>query len=375
MAAALVRNGQALRCAIDYSGQMNELSYLLSQLGPVQYLVVAANLLLMLFAPRLIERFAPGKSNVKRFRITLMRGINLLILAAVLYPAFSATQPDERAVLTRLASIVVVIYLAYLIAVVIDDLVRRKYGKRQNSAEQETWSDTYHSRMLGLLISSFIGIVALITVIRLAGLSSLLEAGGVIGFIGVFLALTQAAWAPDIISGLLLLNSDMVSEGDVIEIDDGSKLLARVFKTKVFHTVLVDVIDNHRVMIGNARLRNCTIHNLSRFASARGLRERLVFKIGYDVSPERVKKLFHTAFDTICQDESIAIDPTHPLEIRVLDTGDHAVEWGVFYYIKEIVQKVKSRQAFMEEILLVSVNHDISLATPQTHVVAKADIA
>jgi small-conductance mechanosensitive channel len=269
----------------------------------------------------------------------------------------------------------VVIYLAYLIAVVIDDLVRRKYGKRQNSAEQETWSDTYHSRMLGLLISSFIGIVALITVIRLAGLSSLLEAGGVIGFIGVFLALTQAAWAPDIISGLLLLNSDMVSEGDVIEIDDGSKLLARVFKTKVFHTVLVDVIDNHRVMIGNARLRNCTIHNLSRFASARGLRERLVFKIGYDVSPERVKKLFHTAFDTICQDESIAIDPTHPLEIRVLDTGDHAVEWGVFYYIKEIVQKVKSRQAFMEEILLVSVNHDISLATPQTHVVAKADIA
>ncbi len=350
---------------------MNELSYLLSHLTPLQYVIVAANLLLMLLAPALVERFASGEPNSKRFRITLMRGINLLILAAVLYPDFSATQPENRAVLIRLASIIVVLYLAYLIAVVADAIVRRKYGKRQTSSEYETYSDTYHSRMLGLLISSFISIVALITIIRLAGLSSLLEAGGVIGFIGVFLALTQAAWAPDIISGLLLLNSDMVSEGDVIEIDDGSPLLARVFKTKVFHTVLVDLIDNHRVMIGNASLRACTIHNLSRFASARGLRERLVFKIGYDVSPDRVKKLFHTAFDKICENESIAIDQTHPLEIRVLDTGDHAVEWGVFYYIKEIVQKVKSRQAFMEEILLASGTHDISLATPQTHVISK----
>lgn len=350
---------------------MNEISYLLSHLSPAQYVIVAINLLLMVFARPVISKLTgtPG-GNRLRFHVTLMRGINLLILAAVVYPVIQSPGLTDRNLLLTLAQVIVVLYLSYLTAVSADEIIRRKYGKRHNTSETEQYSDTYHSRMLGLLASTFISVVALITLIRLAGLSSLLEAGGVVGFIGVFLALTQAAWAPDIISGLLLLNSDMVREGDIIEIEQGTPLLARVFKTKIFHTVLVDVIDNHRVMIGNASLRNCTIHNLSRFGSARGLREKLVFKIGYDVSSERAKQLFTTAFEAVCQNESIAIDETHPLEIRVLDTGDHAVEWGVFYYTKLIGQRVKSRQLFMEEILRVSVQHDISLATPSTHVVS-----
>ena len=190
-----------------------------------------------------------------------------------------------------------VLYLAYLAANTGSYLTRRRYGKISAGSDGPQISDTYHSRMLTLLLSTFIAIVALIWVIRLAGFSSMLEAGGAIGFVGVFLALTQAAWAPDIISGLVLLNSDMVSEGDLIEIEINTEpLLGRVFKTKIFHTVLIDVVNNHRVMISNSRLRDQTIHSLSKFASARGLREKLIFKIGYDTSSASVKKMFRQAF-------------------------------------------------------------------------------
>jgi len=37
-------------------------------------------------------------------------------------------------------------------------------------------------------------------------------------------------------------------------------------------------------MVSNSKLRGQTIHSLSKFASAKGLREKLTFKIGYDIS-------------------------------------------------------------------------------------------
>jgi len=53
----------------------------------------------------------------------------------------------------------------------------------------------------------------------------------------------------------------------------------------------------------------------------------------------------------------------------VLDTGDHAVEWGVFYYLKNVSEIIAVRQRLYEEILEASHEHGISLSTPQTHVV------
>lgn len=346
-----------------------------SQLDTIHYIVIALNLLLFSLARPILERLLAKREQKQfDFQVSVMRGLNLAILAVVCYNAFYS-QPNSsgaggNGMALRVLSILVVLYLAYLTVNIASYLMRRRYGKVYTVNDGMEVSETYRSRMLSLVFSTFVAVVALIAVIRIAGFSSLLEAGGVVGFVGVFLALTQAAWAPDIISGLVLLNSDMVSEGDLIELDD-PPLLCRVFKTKIFHTVVIDVINNHRVMISNSRLRGQTIHTLSKFASARGLRERLVFKIGYDADSRKVKELFKEVFNTACAMDGCALDETHPLEVRVLDTGDHAVEWGFFYYIKDVQSLVATRQLLMEMMLTASVDHNISLATPQTHVVSK----
>lgn len=343
---------------------------MLSQFGTLHYLIIAINILLLLIAKPLILK--TGSKPTERqidFRVNVLRGLNLAILTAVCYNAIYSSNAERQGLAVKLISILVVLYLAYLASNIASYVMRRRYGKTNISNDKVQISDTYHSRMLTLVLSTFIGIVALITVIRIAGFSSLLEAGGVIGFMGVFLALTQQAWAPDIISGLVLLNSDMLSEGDLIELGDNQTIIARVFKTKIFHTVLIDVVNNHRIMVSNSRLREQTIHSLSKFASARGLREKLSFKIGYDVSADAVKAMFNEAFLTLANDKNSAIDSSHPLEIRVLETGDHAVEWGIFYYIKEVNGLIAVRQKMMEAILEASIKDGISLSTPQTHVV------
>jgi len=97
---------------------------------------------------------------------------------------------------------------------------------------------------------------------------------GAIGFIGVMIALTQAAWAPDIISGLIILNSNVFEQDDIIEISiEGRTIVATVFRTKVFHTEILDLVNNHRIMMRNVKIRDTVIHNLTKFASAKGLRE------------------------------------------------------------------------------------------------------
>ena len=42
-------------------------------------------------------------------------------------------------------------------------------------------------------------------------------------------------------------------------------------------------------------------------------------------------------------DESITIEGQHPVEIRVQDTGDHAVEWSFHYYTKSAETMIKTR--------------------------------
>jgi len=165
---------------------------------------------------------------------------------------------------------------------------------------------------------------------------------------------------------LIILNSDMLGEGDVIEFNDGKTVYGLVYKTKLFHTEILNLIDNHRVMIRNAHLRDFTIHNLTKFASARGLREKLAFKIGYDAPTDEVEKMFHEAFRKAIEG-GLEIEEQHGLEIGIQDTGDHAVEWVVFYHTKNIRKLIRTRQYMMAEFYAMSQQYGISLSTPYTH--------
>ena len=316
--------------------------------------------LLLFFAATPICRLLNDDDTLTA-RISMMRMLNFMIILAVV--ANVVFQPENHWA-TKVTQSLMVIYFAFLFAQIINYFVRRRFGKIRIHKDKTTISDTYSSRGLSLIVTVVVSIIAIITCLRLMGLNSLLEAGGALGVMGLVLAMTQASWAPDIISGLIILNSRFCEDGDVIQFNmDGKEIVASIFKTKLFHTECLDLTNNHRVMVRNAKLREYGLQNLSRFASARGLREVLFFNIDYRHTEDEVSAMINRAFVEIDRAEG-SREEQHDPEIRVCSTGDYAVTWGVYYYIKDVRKLLSIRQTFRSYILAEATKSNISLATP-----------
>lgn len=332
-------------------------------LSQFDLIAIAISLVLAVATKPIIHWLNHGSNdNNSQTRIFIMRVLNILIiLAIILKTVFTST--FESTWLVRIVQVLITIYFAVLTTQIAYYFLLKRFG-RARSTDQMGFADTYSSRALGLFFGVFIAIIAAIIVLKIIGLDSWLETGGVLGIIGIFLAMTQSSWAPDLVAGLIILNSKRCDEGDIVQIFDHDKtIVAQVFKTKFFHTELLDLANNHRLMVRNVALRDMILHNLSRFASAKGLRECLCFNIGYEHLEKDVTAMFLRAFEKFDSEHELREEQFAP-EVRVLETGDYAVQWGVFYYIKDVKNILLTRQAIRSCILAESLNSDISLATP-----------
>ena len=341
---------------------------------PLFIFVIVLNLILMAFAHKILSVIyhEPEDSPGFRKRVNIFRILNIFIIASFILSRLIADQGATHLGYT-IVSILTVLYLSYASLHLLHYWVRIKYGKQKEVEGKQQLLDTYNSRLLNIFLTIIVSIIALISMVRLLGFDTLLEAGGAIGIIGVFLALTQSAWAPDIISGLVILNSKMMDVGDVIEFNDGEKTLGVVYKTRIFYTEILNLTNNHRIMIKNAKLRDLTIHNLSKFASAKGLRESLKFNIDYHSDAEQVKSMFLTAYQRMNDNKDVSLEDHFPIEIAINETGNYAIEWICYYYTKDIKNIITVRQQFREEILKTAQEMNISLATPQLHRLEKVN--
>ena len=357
---------------------MEYLNLLISKIGVLGYAIIGVNLVLLFFAKYILSWLIQDKKDTANYERKLMvfRSLNILMIIAYGYVYFyrpAANGYNDVSLGYKLIASLAILYISYLLSNITHYYIIKHYGKQREVDGKPRLVPTYQTRLLSLFGSIFIGIIAMVAIIHVLEFDSLLEAGGIIGIVGVMLALTQSSWAPDIFGGLILLNSDMLQEGDVILIKGSAPVYGLVYKTKVFHTVILNLTDNHRVMIRNAKLRDFIIHNLSKFSSAKGLRERLVFKIGYDVELKEVDNMFKAAIEKIISAESEHIEVKHGLEYVVNDTDDHAIEWFVYYYTKNVDRLITTRQILINHILQTANEYKISLATPLTHVVNNLD--
>lgn len=341
---------------------------LIMGMDAVAWVAIVFNLLLLIFAPKIVGLVYHVKQDTQEYkrRLIVFRSLNVLIVAAVFLEQLIAS-PEQRGLGLQFVWVLAAIYIANLALHVSNYFILSRYGRKRVIDEQARFVETYHSRLFQLTSQVLIVVITIIVIVRLLGFDSWLEAGGVIGFLGVFLALTQSTWAPDIMGGLIILHSRLMEEGDVIEIRGAEKIYGRVYKTKPFHTEVLNLVNNHRIMIRNALLREQVIHNLSKFASARGLRETIRFKIGYDVSPESVEEMFIIAAERVQQDPDIDIEDHYPIEFGIEDTGDHAIQWIVYFYTKDVSALPKLRQKVLRIFLDTATEHGISLSTPLTH--------
>ena len=334
-----------------------------STLNWFDYSVVIINLLLFIFAQPILKRFsAPSiEEKVLTVRFNLLRIINVLIVAAYVYQEIFHPDADQG-IAVKILSVLVVIYSAYVLNYLAQFYFSKHYCKKRQIGDQTLYIQTYQSRLVSILTVIVITIASGIFIIQILNFDSMLQAGGALGVFGVMLALTQASWAPDIISGLIILNSDMFEEGDIVEFDG---LIGRVYRTKLFHTEIINLRNNHRIMIRNANMRDRTIHNLTKFASGIGIRECMSFKIGYDAPIDQTRTMFESAFKQAIE-EGIKLEDDAEVQVKIMETGDHAITWGMLFLVKKVDQLINIRRHMREAVLNQSNKHGIPLATPIT---------
>jgi len=85
------------------------------------------------------------------------------------------------------------------------------------------------------------------------------------------------------------------------------------------------------------------------------------------VSADTVKTMFNSAYEAAIEDSDVNIENQYPLDIGIIETGDNAIEWAVYYYTKDIKNIIKTRQRFRLLILQQSKEENVQLATPSLY--------
>ncbi len=300
------------------------------------------------------------------------------------------TNPAFEDVFMHIAGSMVTLYISILIFNILSYFSRQKFGGIKKLDGKKVHIDSYNSRLVDLCLITFTIFLDFYILIQIWDWDSMLETTGLFGVLLGFLALTNQIWAPDLFYGMVILNSQQIEDGDVIQLNDETHEYI-INKITFIYTILLDVRNNHRTMIRNSKMMEKKIDNLSKRASSEGLRFSLTYKIGYpDISsaetrPDREQILgkfqgkinsMFTAVNNemVVRNDSVRINANYPLEWHLTSTGDHALEYTLFYSLESLPNTkvtrtirnflVASHHVVNEEVYKQSVLYGVDLATP-----------
>jgi len=344
------------------------------------------NILLLILARPIVSLIAPGQK--KATKVKIFQGLNLLVIVFhVIDFALRGSVDGYHGYFVKLGISLMIIYGGVFLYSLAGTLSRKRFGVTRKLEGKDIYVESYNSRMVSIVLLAIIVITVIYALIKIWEADSLLETTGIFGFFIAFLAFTSGIWAPDIVSGLIILNSDILTDGDVVVIDghEDEFIIARV---TLIYVVLYDVRNNHRTLLRNTRFIESRIDNLSRIASSEGIRQTYKYNIGYPTfSPdleiretefaafqEQIDDMFSKAFEACKDNENIKINQNKSFDWALTNAGDYALEYTLWIYLDRIPNtKVTStvRRHLMgtmfkvnEAVFKASVITGVDLSTP-----------
>ncbi|WP_158224588.1 mechanosensitive ion channel domain-containing protein [Agaribacterium haliotis] len=332
---------------------MQNLSLLLPQLTTADWLIHGAiffvNIFLFIFAPFILKVLENGAELGARVRV--LRSLNVLVFALHLVDLLLLKISGHyQHYFIRVGMSLVVVYTALFVYSLVCYLSVKRFGKQKELDGKTIYLDTYSSRLIDLLLLAVTVLTAVYVLIKVWQADSMLEATGIFGIFVAFLAFTSSIWAPDIIGGLIILNTQMLEDGDVVVVDGypDEYIIGRV---SLIYVILLDVRNNHRTLVRNSRFTDKKIDNLSRVASTEGVRKALSYNIGYppitaDDADQRaqqhrsfinkVDRMFKHAYDAVCQNPDIKINEKREFDWHLTSAGDYALEFTLWVYLERV---------------------------------------
>ena len=329
------------------------LTELLPQLTQAQWLLhglgFALNISLFLLAAPILNLVESGRDSDAKLRLFRFLNILVFLLHVVDLLILSANSEYEN-YFVKFALSLMAIYGALFFYSLCSYFSRKKFGLEKELDNTQVFLDTYSSRLVDIILLVIIVLSTILVLINMWGANSLLETTGIFGVIAAFLAFTSNIWAPDIISGLIILNTQILEDGDVVVVD-GYPDEYIISKVTLIYVILYDVRNNHRTLIRNSSFTQRKIDNLSRLASTDGVRQALCYNISYpelDAEDEenrraqlasfksRVERMFKNSFEQCCGQKDIKINEGRPFEWALTSAGDYALEYTLWIYLERI---------------------------------------
>ena len=369
---------------------MDILNNIIPHLSQTEWLghgfIFALNIALFIFAKPLLNLIAPSEDNTSKVKI--FRALNILVLILhVLDLILTGTTSNYHHYFINLGYSLMIIYAGMLAYSFLGSMSKKRFGRERQLDNKTVYSETYSTRLVNLILLVLVAMTAIYTLIVIWNADGLLGPTGIFGILMAFLAFTSSVWAPDIISGLIILNSQSLEDGDVVVID-GHKNEYVISRVTLIYVVLYDIRNNHRTLMRNSLFTGQRVDNLSRVASTNGVRQAMTYKIGYPQFTGRaddraaqlkafrdtIEDMFTRTFEACKEREDIKINEVKPFEWALTNAGDYALEYTLWIYLERIPNtKITSRlrQHLMgtiykvnEEVYTASILENIDLSTP-----------
>ena len=370
---------------------MPDISWLIPDLNQTEWvihaIVLIVNLGLFLLVRPILGLIDSGGDQDKRVKIFQTLNILVFVLHVIDLVLLSASNNYENYFI-RVGLSLIAIYVGLFVQSFGSHLSKRRFGTEKIFDGNSVFVDSYSSRLVDIIFLAVVIVTMIYALIKIWGADSMLETTGIFGILAAFMAFTSNIWAPDIISGLIILNTQVLEDGDVVVVD-GYPDEYIISKVTLIYVILYDIRNNHRTLIRNSQFTQSKIDNLSRVASTDGIRQALVYNIGYpsiSASDEelrqkqllsfqnRINRLFEKVQQQCVEKKDIAVSERRAFEWALTSAGDYALQYTLWFYLEKLpttkvtstVRKhfVGTRYKVNELVYYQSVVEQIELATP-----------
>lgn len=312
------------------------------------YLFLVLSFLSFFLVKTISNLVLKGKEDINIF---LFRILNFTFFLTILVHLFV---PEYNEVFRKIMYSQLTLFISFVTYEVSSYYSMYKLGIVTTTGEGKiSVKETHNSRIMEILGSFIILIFTIVVLIKIWGFDSALETTGIFGiFIGL-IAFTANIWAPDLIAGIILLNTNLINNGNVIGLE-GKKYI--VFKFGFFETILLDLESNVRCTIKNGKLKDSVIYNYNKPASSTGIRETVTFKIGYN--NEIDYNDFFKKVDSVCSkiqplffEKMSATNEHRNLHWYITNNGDFAIEVTFIYFLHDLkdIKGTNSARAYFND--------------------------
>ncbi|MBN1544196.1 mechanosensitive ion channel family protein [Candidatus Woesearchaeota archaeon] len=277
----------------------------------------------------------------------------------------------------RLAAIVIIILITFMLAGLVNKLMKRTFQKiiKRRLEHPEIPTDTTKFVVLRRVIQVLVylmGFAAIVYAIpEFRALSySILAGAGVAAVIVGFAA--QKAFA-NIMSGIFLAVSEPIRVGDRVTINDNYGIIEDI---TLRHTV-IKTWDNNRVIIPNAVMNEVQITNHS-IVDERII-QTLEVGISYDSDIELAKKIIieeirkHPGFLTQ-YDPTGYVKPETAVTVRVMEYGDSAVKLKAYFWTRDKLTGFVMEKDLLESVKKRFDKEGVEIPYPYRMIVYKTDV-